>query len=149
MLFLHDQVLFKDLIHSFGSEAHVLEALAKTPIAPPTASILGYLHWQIAEGDPQLLMIYKLFLEEYASSQTEAQADVTKLLGEEGTRCLKMHQELDTNHVKDCIEYVDEHFGSGNIDAALWTADFIGNALLESQLWIASRILASSEAIEP
>mgnify|MGYP000169681940 CR=1 FL=1 len=144
----HDQVLFKDLINSFGSETSLLEALAKTPMAPPTASILGYLHWQITEGDPQLLMIYKLFLEEYASSQTEAQADVMELLGEAGTRCLKMHQELDENHVKDCNEYVDEHFDSENIDAAIWTADFIGNALLESQLWIASRILSSLEANE-
>lgn len=142
----HDQVLFKDLIHSFGSEARLLEALAKTPMTPPTASILGYLHWQIAEGDPQLLMIYKLFLEEYASSQTEAQVDVTELLGDAGTRCLQMHQELDANHVKDCADYVDEHFGSENIDAALWTVDFIGNLLLESQLWIASRVLRSLEA---
>lgn len=139
----HDQVLFEDLINSFGSEASLFEALAKTPIAPPTASILGYLNWQITQGDPQLLMIYKLFLEEYASSQIEAQADITELLGEAGTRCLKMHQDLDANHVKDCAEYIDEHFGSENIDAALWTADFIGNALLESQLWIASRILSS------
>lgn len=145
----HDQVLFEDLINLFGSEASLLEALEKTPIAPPTASILGYLHFQIAEGDPQLLMIYKLFLEEYASSQAEAQADVTELLGEEGTRCLNMHQVLDANHVKDCAEYIDDHFGSENIDAALWTADFIGNALLESQLWIALRILPSLEATGP
>lgn len=139
----HDQVLFDDLIYSFGSEAHLFEALKKTPITPPTASIIGYLHWQAAEGDPQLLMIYKLFLEQYASSQTEAQADVTELLGEAGTRCLKMHHELDANHVQDCIVYVDEHFDSANIDAALWTIDFIGNALLESQLWIALKILTS------
>lgn len=139
----HDLIQYRDLVDVFGGRRRADAALARQPISPPSAAIVGYFHWQVAHADPHLLMVYRFFLELFMVELPAHAAFFRRELGRRATRTVTVHRSLDRGHVKACGAYLDRHFRRDDLDALRWSADFIGARLVESQLWIASRLLAA------
>ncbi len=141
--FAHDEVAHRDLLRLHGDSAEALaHVLDSRSISPPCAAMLGYFEWQIRKGDPHYFMVYKLFLEQHAVEAHEGIATMIKVLGQENTRCLAMHQELDQGHLAECTKYIDRYFDPARLADYLWAIDFIGDCLTQSQVWNALRLLS-------
>lgn len=139
----HDLIQYRDLTAVYGGPKRADAALAALPISPPSAAIVGYFHWQVRHGNPHLLMVYRYFLELFMVEMPAHAAFFRRELGRRATRTVTVHRSLDRGHVKACGAYLDRHFRRDDLDALRWSADFIGARLVESQLWIASRLLAA------
>ena len=132
----HDAVQYRDIVNIYGSQRKTSAVLAERGISPPSAAILAYFHWQVTQGDPHLLMVYRLFLELFMVEMPAHTEFFRNMLGKSATRTVTLHREADAKHVKGCRRYIDRSFRAEHLRTLLWTVDFICDRLIESQLWI-------------
>ncbi|MCP5058195.1 MAG: hypothetical protein GY937_15935 [bacterium] len=141
----HDRVFYKDVCAQYGSVEAGEAALAKFPPSPATAALLGYFRWQVERGNPHLLMVLRFFLESFLVVELDEMERFERSLGNIGLETLRTHREHDLDHVKPCGPYLDAHFEPSDIPTIVWSSDFITTCLIESQTWVATRVLRNLE----
>jgi len=137
----HDKIMTQDLVLLFGNKNALKIAMQKQAITPPSAVLVGYFHWQVRAGNPHLLMIFRFYLEWFASNHQRLLEEFSQNLKHRGTKTLSLHAELDPHHAKECAHYVDEHLSALTPEELSWHVKFIVEQLIEGQLWLARTIL--------
>ncbi len=138
----HDRIMKEDLQRLFGGEAALQAVLEAHPITPPSAALLGYYEWQVAHGDPHLLIVLRLFLEWYTAEMSPAERAGVHDMITDGSRVLTVHTEADQMHAQPCYAYIDRWFDAAALPKLLWSLDYIGLCLREAQAWTASEVVA-------
>lgn len=140
----HDEVMRADLVRLLGGEQETAAALGRARITPPSAALLGYFEWQVALGDPALLIAMRLFLEWYVAELEDWRVADVNALVEGGSRIMLTHKELDQDHVRPCTGYIAEHC-RGCLPELLWSIEFAGRCLGEAHLFSAQGLAESGE----
>lgn len=141
----HDRMMRDDLLRIYGSEAELERVLAANPITPPSAALVGYFEWQVAHGDPHVLIALRLLLEHIFATMGEDERARADLVVAGGSQTLALHHEADQMHVTVCADYVTRHFTDRDAARLIWSLDFAALMLSDAQVWIASRVLGSRD----
>jgi hypothetical protein len=137
----HDHIVRADVSRLFGGEAAAAAALAAHPMAPPTAAMVAYFHWQAERGDPHTVMALRLFEELFVAEHPALWAQNHAAFAAQGVQTFKVHEEADAGHAADCVAYLDTLLPATSLPALLWSVDFVAACLAESHLWAARATL--------
>lgn len=136
----HDRIHREDLARMYG-QADLEAVLARQPMTPPSVAVIAYFRSHIERGEPHMLMVYRLFLELFTANMKDGGRELRQRLGEDASRAVELHCELDVGHVGPCEAYIDRHFVAADLDRLLWTVGYVRECLVQSQLYLARPIL--------
>ncbi len=136
----HDTIHREDLARMYGP-ADLEAVLAGQPMTPPSVAVIAYFRGNIDRGAPHMLMIYRLFLELFTANMKDAGRELRQRLGEDASRSVELHCELDVGHVEPCQDYLDRHFTVADRGRLLWSVGFVTECLIQSQLYLARPLL--------
>lgn len=139
----HDRVMRADLSRLLGGSKSASSVLRRARITPPSATLLGYFAWQIAYGNPSLLIALRLFLEWYIAGLEEWRVTGLDALVDGGSCIISTHRNVDQDHVKPCFAYVARHC-RGCMSELHWSIESVGERLRDSQLYLAKSLLGRS-----
>lgn len=136
----HDKVMRDDLLRMFGSEANLDAVLAARPMSPPSVALVGYFEWQVGHGEPDLLIVLRLYLEWFFATMSPAAREGVHALIDGGSRTLEIHAEADQHHLAPCFDYLERRLADAAA-AVQWSLDFVALCLNEAQTWTAAKVL--------
>lgn len=137
----NDARVREDVIRAFGSEVAFEHALGVTPATPPTLALLGYFEAQATIGDPRLLIVLQLLQKWHAVTMEKILRDGVEILWPKGSLGQTPQTETEKAAFGTCKSYIDANFEESDLATLLWSIDFSGLSLRESQAWIASGVI--------
>ncbi len=135
----HDRLQRGDLGRMYGSDLDAV--LTRHPMTPPSIAVIAYFRAHVERGAPHMLMVYRMYLELFTANMPGGGRVLRERLGEDATRSVGLHCELDGDHVQHCQAYLDRHFTSVDRERLLWSVEFITEQLVASQLYIFAPLL--------
>jgi hypothetical protein len=136
----HDELMRRDLSGLLGGPKSAAAILRKSSITLPSAALLGYFDWQIANGNPSLLIALRLFLESFIAQLEDWRVAEVDALVKDGSRILLTHKTLDADHRAECLSYVSDFCGDCVAEVS-WSIEFAGRCLAEAHACLAERLL--------
>lgn len=137
----HDRLMRDDLLRIYDSEARLRSMLDVNPITPPSAALVGYFEWQVAQGDPHLLIALRMLLEHIFATMDEGERARANAVVDGGSQTLALHHEADQEHVQVCAAYIARNFTDADEARLIWSLDYAALMLSDAQMWIASEVL--------
>lgn len=144
--YAHDVDMLQDLVRIFGSEEAVVQELTQHPASPPITAISSFFDWHTRRGNPHLLILLRDFLENFVTKMRPEHVHQIHKIAAGRASVLALHQELDTEHVLECVAYIDRYFQLHQAGELLWIVHFIGACIRDLQTW--STNVAAIEAGE-
>lgn len=140
----HDRIMLDDLRRMYGDEAALTRALDANPISPASAALAGFFEWQVAHGDPHLLVVLRLLLEHIFATMEEPERARVDAGIPGNSQTLMLHNEADQAHVLACGDYLSAHFSEADVPTLIWALDYAALMLSDAQTWVAARVLGGS-----
>lgn len=144
--YAHDVDMLQDLARIFGSEEAASQELTHHPASPPITAISGFFDWHTRHGNPHLLILLRDFLENFVTEMRPEHVQQIHNIAAGRASVLALHQELDTEHVLECVSYIDRYFQPHQAGELSWIVHFIGARIRDVQIWSAK--VAAIEAGE-